>query len=68
VLFNTLLDGADGVEEGLVQKDSPFCGTKRFGMCFLDGEGRLASIGTVLDVKEFVHMKVCGASIDRGAR
>ncbi len=58
VLFNTLLDGAEGVEEGLVQKDSPFCGARRFGMCFLDGDGRLASIGTVLDIQEHVHLKV----------
>ena len=37
VLFSTLLAGMPGVEEGLVQAESPFCGTKKFGMCFADG-------------------------------
>lgn len=54
VLFNTLLDGEPGIEEGLVQKESPFCGTKRFGMCFLDS-GRMASVGTTLEVQEYLH-------------
>jgi len=60
VLFNTLLDGHPDVEEGLVQKDSPFCGTKKFGMCFVDNEGRLASIGTTLEIVDFAHVKQDG--------
>jgi hypothetical protein len=46
------------VEEGLVQQDSPFCGTKKFGMCYVDKEGRVASIGTILEIVEFAHIKV----------
>ncbi|GFH32734.1 Lon N-terminal domain-containing protein, partial [Haematococcus lacustris] len=56
VLFSTLLHGEEGVDEGLVQKDSPFAGTKRFGMCFVDKEGRLASVGTTLEIMEFMHV------------
>ena len=48
VLFSTLLDGMDGIEEGLVQKDADWCGTKRFGMCYVDNEGRMASTGCTL--------------------
>ena len=48
------------VEEGLVQKDSPWCGTKRFGMCYVDNEGRMAAIGTTLEimVRQEVHLHV----------
>jgi hypothetical protein len=51
------------VEEGLVQQDSPFCGTKRFGMCYVDKEGRVASIGTILEIVEFAHIKVKSAAV-----
>jgi ATP-dependent Lon protease len=69
VLFNTLLDGADGIEEGLVQKESPFAGSRSFGMCYISNRGQLASIGTTLTIQEFVReddgrmyviQKVCG--------
>lgn len=55
VLFNTLLAGSPNVEDGLVQEDSPFAGSKRFGMCFLDEKGRLAAIGTTLEIQDFVR-------------
>jgi len=45
-------------EEGLVQKDTAICGTKKFGMCFVDKQGRLASVGTLLEIQEFAHMEV----------
>lgn len=35
VLFNTLLKGADDLEEGLIQDEKPFAGTRRFGMCWV---------------------------------
>jgi ATP-dependent Lon protease len=54
VLFNTLLDGAENVDEGLVQKDSPFVGTRKFGMCFVTRDGRMASIGTTLEIQQHV--------------
>lgn len=54
VLFNTLLAGSPNVEEGLVQEDSPFAGSKRFGMCYLDERGRLAAVGTTLEIQDFV--------------
>ena len=53
VLFNTLLANEKGVEEGLVQRDSPFCGTKRFGMCLVTGQGSLEAVGTTLEIMEF---------------
>lgn len=43
-----------------MQKESPICGTKKFGMCFMDREGRLASVGTLLEIKDFAHMEVRG--------
>lgn len=49
VLFNTLLAGATGLEEGLINWDSPFCGTRSFGMCFVSDQG-LAAIGTMLHI------------------
>lgn len=52
VLFNTLMDGAKDIEDGLVQKESPFAGTKTFGMCFVDGQsGRMATVGTTLEIQ-----------------
>lgn len=53
VLFNTLLAGAEGLEEGLVNEDSPFCGTKAFGMCMVDQRGNLAATGTTLHIEQF---------------
>eukprot|EP00955_Chlamydomonas_euryale_P110967 366029-Chlamydomonas_euryale.AAC.39 len=32
------------------QEDSDWCGTKRFGMCYVDQEGRMAAIGTTLEI------------------
>lgn len=55
VLFNTLLDGETGVDEGLVQKESPWRGTKVFGLCFVDDKSRLASVGTSLQIMEHVQ-------------
>jgi ATP-dependent Lon protease len=55
VLFNTLLAGSPNVEEGLVQEDSPFAGSKKFGMCYLDERGRLAGVGTTLEIQDFVR-------------
>ncbi|KAG1656248.1 hypothetical protein FOA52_006375 [Chlamydomonas sp. UWO 241] len=49
VLFNTLLSGKDGVEEGLVQEDAPWCGTNRFGMVFVDNDGSMSGVGCVLE-------------------
>ncbi len=57
------------VEEGLVQKDSPFVGSKRFGMCLMESRGedpgvaRMASIGTVLEVVDFAHVQVCCGAV-----
>lgn len=56
VLFNTLLAGAEGLEDGLVNFDSPFCGTKRFGMNLVDGRGGLAATGCVLEISDFQRM------------
>ncbi|GLI60943.1 hypothetical protein VaNZ11_003181 [Volvox africanus] len=63
VLFNTILAGESGVEDGLVQSDSPFCGSRRFGMCYVDGRAdpsgasRMASVGTTLEIVDFAHVQ-----------
>jgi hypothetical protein len=48
-----------------VQKDSPFCGSKQFGMCYVDNEGRLAAVGTVLQVQDYalVQVSASGAAV-----
>ena len=51
VLFSTLLHGESGIEEGLADEDSPFLGTKEFGMCFVDKEGNIASVGSLLSIE-----------------
>lgn len=53
VLFNTLLSGANGLEEGLINYESPFCGTRQFGLCWVSNDGSMAKIGTTLHIKEF---------------
>lgn len=68
VLFNTLLAGDPDVEEGLVQEDSPYAGSRRFGMCYLDEGGRLCAIGTTLEIEHFVRepggrMCVCASAV-----
>lgn len=41
------------IEPELVQEDSPFKGTKRFGMCFVSNQG-LSKYGTVLEITKHV--------------
>lgn len=41
------------IEPELVQDDSPFKGTKRFGMCYLNNQG-LSKYGTVLEITTHV--------------
>mmetsp|Transcript_35632 Transcript_35632/g.42914 ORF Transcript_35632/g.42914 Transcript_35632/m.42914 type:complete len:324 (+) Transcript_35632:254-1225(+) len=52
VLFNTLLDGSDDVEDGLVQKECSWCGTKRFGLVFVGPQGQLAQVGCNLEIEQ----------------
>ena len=33
-----------------MQTESPWCGTKRFGMCFIDNSGRMAAVGSTLEI------------------
>eukprot|EP00882_Tetradesmus_deserticola_P024877 GHRQ01027220.1.p3 GENE.GHRQ01027220.1~~GHRQ01027220.1.p3 ORF type:complete len:108 (+),score=18.72 GHRQ01027220.1:98-421(+) len=45
-------------------------GSRRFGMCFVDDKGRVAGIGTTLEVKDFVmepsgRMYVTNKGIER---
>lgn len=56
VLFNTLLAGAEDVDEGLVDEESPFKGTRLFGMSFAPGNG-IAVTGTALHIVEHSTMK-----------
>lgn len=57
VLFSTLLQGAEGIEDGLVSADKPWAGTRRFGMCFFDPQSKaLASVGTVLEITQHTRL------------
>lgn len=38
------------IDDGLVQSDVPWCGSRRFGMCYVNKEGRMSTVGTVLEV------------------
>jgi hypothetical protein len=33
-------------------------GSRKFGMCYVDNEGRLAAVGTTLEIVDFAHVKV----------
>ena len=45
VLFSTLLSGDDDVDEGLVNPDAAWHGTRTFGMCAVSGQGQMAAVG-----------------------
>ena len=66
VLFNTLLSGADDVEDGLVVGDAPWAGSCAFGLCFSDGAGGVAGVGTRLLVRE--HAQLDGGRMAVNAR
>ncbi|GMH44451.1 hypothetical protein BSKO_12403 [Bryopsis sp. KO-2023] len=51
VLFNTLLAGDEGLDEELIQKDSPFFGSRVFGMCMANKDG-MRRVGTTLEIKQ----------------
>lgn len=51
VLFSTLLAGDDGVEDGLVNHESPFCGSKQFGITYVNSEGGICHVGTLLRIE-----------------
>lgn len=58
VLFSTLMSGADGIEEGLVNTEKPWCGSRRFGMAFYDPQSQgLASIGTLLEITDHANLE-----------
>ncbi|KAK9819722.1 hypothetical protein WJX72_001670 [[Myrmecia] bisecta] len=57
VLFNTLLSGAEGIDDGLVNESSPFVGSRKFGMCFVDQSGRVAVTGTVLHIEQHTKLE-----------
>jgi len=52
VLFSTLLAGSPGLEEGLVNEESPFAATREFGMCHIGKNGELSAVGTLLRIEE----------------
>eukprot|EP01025_Chloroclados_australasicus_P056838 TRINITY_DN706_c1_g1_i1.p1 TRINITY_DN706_c1_g1~~TRINITY_DN706_c1_g1_i1.p1 ORF type:complete len:309 (+),score=26.22 TRINITY_DN706_c1_g1_i1:41-928(+) len=51
VLFNTLLSGKKGIDELLVQEESPFKGSQKFGLNFVSEKG-LVEVGTTLEIQE----------------
>jgi len=62
VLFNTLLGGAESVDEVLVDQESAWCGTRLYGMNLVSGVGGLAKVGTSLRIQEFDRL-ADGASL-----
>ena len=56
ILFNTLLDGADDVDPGLVTPDAPWRASKTFGLCWSDGKGGVASVGTLLAIHDHAQL------------
>ena len=60
ILFSTILHGtsvAAGLEEGLEQREAPWCGTRRFGMCFADERGQVARVGGILEVAQHEQLE-----------
>ncbi|EFN59067.1 hypothetical protein CHLNCDRAFT_137801 [Chlorella variabilis] len=58
VLFSTLMAGAKGVDEGLVNTEKPWCGSRLFGMAFYDPQSQgLASIGTLLEITDHANLE-----------
>ncbi|GAB4817835.1 hypothetical protein N2152v2_004881 [Parachlorella kessleri] len=46
------------LEDGLVNPDKPWCGSRRFGMAFYDPKSQgLASVGTLLEIKEHARLE-----------
>ena len=41
------------IDEGLVQDDSPFLGSKQFGITYVTGRGAVAEIGTLMEIVDF---------------
>ena len=56
VLFSTLLYGESDIDEGLADPESEFAGSKEFGMCYIDKEGNIASVGSLLNIGQ--HQKL----------
>mmetsp|Transcript_7770 Transcript_7770/g.14666 ORF Transcript_7770/g.14666 Transcript_7770/m.14666 type:complete len:326 (+) Transcript_7770:194-1171(+) len=54
VLFNTLLAGASDatVDEGLVQEQSPYLGSRRYGLVYADASGKLAEVGCLMEIEK----------------
>ena len=57
VLFNTLLLGSEDVDEGLANAESPFASSKEFGMCYVDKEGNIASVGSILQIGQHQQLE-----------
>ena len=39
------------VEDGLINHESPFCGSKRFGISHMNSEGGVSHVGTLLKIE-----------------
>ena len=39
------------VDDGLINHESPFCGSKRFGICHMNSEGGVSHVGTLLKIE-----------------
>lgn len=39
------------VEDGLVNHESPFCGSKQFGITYVNSEGAICHVGTLLRIE-----------------
>lgn len=43
------------LEEGLINEQSPFCGTRQFGLCWVSKDGAMAKIGTTLQIQSHLR-------------
>jgi len=57
VLFNTLLAGEKAIDEGLVNHELDYVGTKQFGLCYVDKEGNIASVGALLEIEQHQQLE-----------
>ena len=39
------------VEDGLINHESPFCGSKRFGISHVNSQGHVSQVGTLLKIE-----------------
>ena len=44
------------LDDGLIQTEKPYCGSRKFGLSWVNTEGHLANVGTILEIER--HMRL----------